>query len=206
MFKYIKLILGVTLSSLSIAMVINCGLGAFAITTCNIALSNWFRISLGLAGFISEAVMLLYASAKGEGLGWTAIVNATYGSFMIDIFSRLLPHSIFLSIGLIILPVAWAITGSVGLGDTGSNLLTNALVKSTGKSIRFIRTIIEVTVLLIGFLGARSFVTWFTIVMTLTIGYIAQFIYKLIKYNPTDIEHKYLIQLNKLKNKEMKRI
>lgn len=201
MSKILKLLLGISLSSLGIAMVINSSLGAFAITSCNLAISSWMNIPLSFAGLLVELLMIAYATYKGEGLGVTTIFNATYGSLMIDVFRFILPQHSLLCVGLLLLPIAWVIVGRVGWGDTASNILMNALLKSTGKSVRFIRTIEELIFITIGFLGARSYVTIFSVIITLLIGPIAQFIYKLFKYDPTTIKQKYLI---KIKNKEKK--
>lgn len=195
--RFLKLLMGTTLSSFAIAMVINCNLGAFPITACNLAISNWLNIPLGLAGFLTELIMLSYATAKGEGLGWTAIANATYGSFMIDIFHRMIPYNTLFVFGVLLLPIAWAIMGSAGWGETGSNVLMRALVKSTKKSLGFIRGCEEVVTLIIGFMGARNYVTWFSIVLSLGMGPLLQFVYKLIGYNPITIKQEYIIKIKK---------
>ena len=188
------LFIGNTLAALCIAMVINSGLGCFAVTSTNLAIANFFNISLGTAGMLFELAMLLFATYKGEGIGVTSIVNAVYGSYVLDFFRMLLPTHPALVVGLLILPVGWALMGKAGLGDTGSNIVMNALMKQTGKSVGFIRTIEECLFMLIGFIGARQYVTWFTVVLSFGLGYLLQFVYKLIKYEPTKINHKFLIR------------
>ena len=188
------LFIGNTLAALCIAMVINSGLGCFAVTSTNLAIANFFNISLGTAGMLFELAMLLFATYKGEGIGVTSIVNAIYGSYVLDFFRMLLPTHPALVVGLLVLPVGWALMGKAGLGDTGSNIVMNALMKQTGKSVGFIRTIEECLFMLIGFIGARQYVTWFTVVLSFGLGYLLQFVYKLIKYEPTKINHKFLIK------------
>lgn len=204
--KLFRLIVGVTLSSLGIAMVINSNLGTFAITSCNMAISNWLNIPLSVASILVEGAMIAYAAYKGEGLGITAIVNATYGSIMVDVFHQLLPQFSWLCIGLVLLPIGWTLIGRAGWGDTGSNIVMNSLLKTTGKGVGLIRTIEEVIFIIIGFLGARNYVTWFSLVITILIGPIAERIYKILKYEPTKVNHKYVIQFNRVKNKEVNRI
>lgn len=188
------LFIGNTLAALCIAMVINSGLGCFAVTSTNLAIANFFNISLGTAGMLFELAMLLFATYKGEGIGITSIVNAIYGSYALDFFRLLLPTHIGLIVGLLILPVGWALMGKAGLGDTGSNIVMNALMKQTGKSVGFIRTIEECIFMIIGFIGARQHITWFTVVLSFGLGYLLQFVYKLIKYNPTEIHHQFIIK------------
>ena len=60
--KLTTLITGNTLASLGIAMVINSGLGCFSVTSANLAISNFFGISLGTAGMLVELIILLIAT------------------------------------------------------------------------------------------------------------------------------------------------
>ena len=188
------LFIGNTISALAVAMVVNAGLGCFPVTATNLSIANLTGLSMGVAGMIVELTMLLLATYKGEGIGLTAILNATYGSLMVDFFRLTIPSHTFMITGIIILPISWIMMGKAELGDTGSNILMNALLKSTGKSIRLIRSIMEVTFLLIGLLGAAQYVTWFSIVLSLGFGYIVQVIYKLAKYDPTKMNHSFIIK------------
>lgn len=189
-----SLLVGNTIASLGITMLIKSGFGCFALTAANMALANWFNITIGTTGMILETLMVLIATYKGEGIGLTSIVNALYGSIMIDVFNALLPSSPFMVLGLLIIPIGWALMGKAGYGDTGSNILMNVILKSTGKSITLIRGIEECIFLTLGLLGAREAVTWFTIALTFGLGYLMEFEYKLIKYDPTEIKHQYLIK------------
>lgn len=193
--RLIKLILGNTLASFSICCVINSSLGCFSVTAANIAISNWFGISIGMAGMLVELILLFIATMKGEGIGWTSIINATYGSLLIDGFMLILPtNSPYLIIGLLLLPFAWALMGSAGLGDTGSNSLMNAILKNTRLNITVVRSIQEFILLTIGILGARSYVSLFTILLVFGLGPLLQIVYKWINFDPTTVEHIYLIK------------
>ena len=86
-----SLLVGNTIASLGISMLIKSGLGCFALTAGNIAIANWFGITVGTAGMIIELIMLLLATYLGEGIGLTSIVNAIYGSLMIDVFCAIVP-------------------------------------------------------------------------------------------------------------------
>lgn len=189
-----SLLVGNTIASLGISMLIRSGLGCFALTAGNIALANWFGITVGTAGMILEIIMLLLATYLGEGIGLTSIVNAVYGSVMIDVFSFILPSNPLMILGLLIIPFGWVLMGRAGFGDTGSNILMNALLKKYGLSISFMRGIQEVVFLSLGLLGARQYVTWLTIALTFGLGYLLQFCYGLVKYDPTEINHSFLIK------------
>lgn len=191
--RILKLISGVTLSSFAITCVLKSNLGAFATTAANVAIGNWLHISIGTAGFLVELVILALVIYLKEGLSVTAIVNMTYGSWMIDVFNKILPSSPFMVLGLLLIGFGWALSAQAGLGDTNNNLLMNGLLKKTGKSIGMIRGIQECSYMIIGLLGSNQ-VTLFTVILSLFLGYLLQFEYKLIKYDPTKIKHSYLIK------------
>ena len=194
--KFIKFIIANTIASFSIVCVINAGLGCFSQTACNIAISNIFGISVGTAGFLIE--LLLFSIAfiidKDSKIGWGSIINATYGSLLIDVFMYLLPKSPLLIIGIFLLPIAWANMERASIGTTGSNTLMNAILKKTKFNITVVRGVQEFILLLIGFLGASSYVTPFTIVLVFTLGPLLQIVYKWIHFDPTTIKHTYLIK------------
>ena len=189
-----SLLVGNTIASLGISMLIRSGLGCFALTAGNIAIANWFGITVGTAGMIIELIMLLLATYLGEGIGLTSIVNAIYGSLMIDVFCAIVPANPLMALGVLIAPFGWVLMGRAGFGDTGSNILMNALLKKFGLKISITRGIQEVVFFTLGLLGARNQITWFTIVLTFGLGYLLQFCYKLVKYDPTEIQHSFLIK------------
>lgn len=193
--RLIKLILGNTLASFAISCVVKAGFGCFSTTAANAALSSWFGISIGMAGMLVELIMLAIATYKGEGIGWTSIINATYGSLMIDVFLAILPESPFMLLGLMLLPIAWATMGSVGLGENGGNTLMNAILKHTNLNITVVRGVQEFILLLIGFIGARNMVTIFTVVLVFGLGPLLEVVYKWLGFDPTTVKHQYLIKL-----------
>ena len=189
-----SLLVGNTIASLGISMLIKSSLGCFALTAGNMALANWCGITVGTAGMIIEVIMLLLATYLGEGIGLTSIINAIYGSVMIDVFNLIIPVHPIMVLGILIIPFGWVLMGRAGFGDTGSNILMNALLKKYGFSISFMRGIQEAVFLSLGILGARKYVTWFTIALTFGLGYLLQFCYKIVKYDPTSINHSFLIK------------
>ena len=192
--KILRLIFGIILSSFAITMVINAGLGVFPITSANLALSNWLGVSMGVAGMLVELAMLIIAYKMGEGLTLTGILNATVGSLLIDVWSLILPKSPIMILGIFLLPIAWFFSSGAGLGDTNQNLVQNAILKRTNKNIGFVRMCQEVLFMGLGLLGAREYISPLTIILSLGFGYIIQFEYKLLKYDPTKVKHSFLIK------------
>ena len=192
--KILRLIFGIILSSFAITMVINAGLGVFPITSANLALSNWLGVSMGVAGMLVELTMLIIAYKMGEGLTLTGILNATVGSLLIDVWSLILPKSPIMILGIFLLPIAWFFSSGAGLGDTNQNLVQNAILKRTNKNIGFVRMCQEVLFMGLGLLGAREYISPLTIILSLGFGYIIQFEYKLLKYEPQKVKHSFLIK------------
>lgn len=190
--RLLKLFIGNTIASFAITCVLKANFGCFATTAMNMAFHNWFGISIGMAGFIVEAIILLILLRLKEGLGLTALVNMTYGSLMIDVFNTILPTTPWMILGLPLIAIGWALMGEAGFGDTNNNLLMNALLKRMKKGIGIVRALEECAFLTIGFIGSNN-VTWFTLALSLFLGYMLEFIYKLIKYNPIEVEHQFLI-------------
>ena len=191
--KLLKLFSGVVLSSFGITSVIHANLGVFPITATNIAVSNWLGISMGFAGMLVELLILGLALYLGEGVSLMGIVNATLGSLLIDFWNPILPYHPLMVLGILVLPIAWFLSSSVGLGDTNQNLLTNGIIKRTNKSLGLIRTLQESSLMIIGLVGGKGCVTPLTIVLSLFFGKIMEFEYKLLKYDPTKVTHSYLI-------------
>lgn len=192
--KLIKLICGILLSSFGITMVIHAQLGVFPITAANIAIANWLGISIGFGGVLVELVILGLALYLGEGLSFTGIVNATIGSLLVDVWNPILPYHPLMVLGILLLPIAWYLSGSIGLGDTNQNLLTNGILKRTNKSMGLVRGIQESLLMIIGLIGGKGCVTPLTIILSLFFGKILEFEYKLLGYRPEEVNHKFIIK------------
>ena len=191
--KVSKLLVGQVVTSFAIAMVINGGLGVFPITATNLAVCGWFGISYGVANMITEALALIYAVYRGEKFGWATLLSCFTCGALIDVFMGVLPTSYYLiPLGLIGTPIGYAITGSCGMGENATCMLQTALQKQFNKSTGFIRTVMEVCYLIVGVLGARSSITWFSIVLSVTFGTIVNTVYKVMKYEPTKVKQNYI--------------
>lgn len=192
--KIFKLFLGTLLSSFAISLVINANIGCFSITTANFAFANWLNISVGTAGALVELIILLIAMYLKQGLSFTGIVNGVVGSLLIDFWCPLLPsHPLLAFVGIILLPLGWILTESCGWGASNQNLLTLGLINKTGKSLTVIRTIQEVTMMIIGLLGSDK-VTLFTVVLSLLFGKLMAIEYKIVGYRPEEVQHKFIIK------------
>lgn len=191
--RIIRMIVGITMASLGIALVLNSDLGCFVETAAFKGMSIKLGIPLFLANILAEIIMIAIATYLGEGLGWTAIVNGTYGAVMINLFHVILPHKAIFCLGAFLIPIGWSILEKARYGATGSNILMKALMVTTGKSLFIIRTSIELTFLLIAILTAPQYATWVTIAGTFGAPLVLKYVYKLVGHKPAEIEHDFII-------------
>lgn len=188
-----NLFLGVTIASLGIALMLNCDLGCFVETAVYKGVSIKLGIPLFLANILCQVIMIAIATYYGEGLGWTTIVNATYGAIIINLFHNILPHHAVLCFGGLLIPIGWSILEKARYGSTGTNILMKAIMKTTGKSLFKVRTVIESIFLLLAYLTVPQYVTWFTIALTFGTPILLKYVYKLLGHKPVKIDHDFII-------------
>jgi uncharacterized membrane protein YczE len=193
--RIILTIVGGAISAFGIASLINSGLGCFGITAAYLGLSKVTGIPFSIVSLIIEGLMLVYVCYKGEGVGLSSILACSYVSILIDVFKMILPsHPIMIVFGICTM-LGWAITAIGALGEGATNILTTTLVKQTGKSVSYIRTIIELCYYVVAYLFAREQITFVTIILVFATGKITDIFYKLFKYDPVNVKHDYIIQI-----------
>ena len=198
MFKRVMTtIIGGAITAFGIASLINSGLGCFGITAAYLGVSNLTGIPFSVVSFIVEGLMILYACRKGEGIGLSAILACSYVSVLIDVFKLILPtHPVMVIFGLCTM-LGWAITATAELGEGATNILTTVLVKETGKSVSFIRTIIEACYYIVAIITAWEHLSLLTLILVFATGKILSVFYKLFKYDPVTVNHSYLIKIKR---------
>ena len=85
--------------------------------------------------------------------------------------------------------------GKAGLGETGSNIFTTTIMKMTGWNVIITRFLLEMSLLGIGFIAAREYVTIYSLLLSILAGPVLHVIYHAFKFKPTKTEHKYIIKL-----------
>jgi uncharacterized membrane protein YczE len=194
----IKSMVGISISAFGIACVANSDIGAFALTAASKSLGRITGIPFGVTYMMIEIIFLLFATWKGEGIGWTAILNGTYGSLLIGQLHEVLPHHPNMVWCVFLIPVGYSIMGKACLGETGSNIFTTTIMKMTGWNVIITRFLLEMSLLGIGMIGAREYVTIYSLLITLLAGPVIHVIYHMFKFVPTKTEHKYLIRYRRI--------
>lgn len=110
---------------------------------------------------------------------------------LIPICKGVIPGAIMMVLGMIFIGIASYFYIGAGLGSGPRDGLMIALTKKTSKSVRFVRNAIELSALIVGYmLGGYAGIG--TLIMALTLGYIIQFAFKILKFDVNSIQHRFI--------------
>lgn len=175
-----QLLLGLALYGFSMGLVITAALGAFPWDVLTTGLVRHFPMSFGAMTIITSAVVLLIWIPLKQKPGLGTLANAVLVGIAADatlaIFEtpeHLWAQIAFMLGGIVLNGMATAMYIGSQLGPGPRDGLMTGVARVSGKSIRLVRTSIEVTVVALGFAlgGALGFGT---LVYALAIGPLAQ--------------------------------
>ncbi len=188
---FVRIQIGFALYGLSIALMIQSNFGTGAWAVLDVALSKILHISPGTMTVISGFVVLTGALLMKEQIGWGTLGNILSIGPWLDLALRYIPseeNNLFIQIAMLLLAVflmgnASAIYIGVNAGAGPRDSLMLGLKRTTGISVRLARTIIEVTVIAIGWmLGGPAGIG--TLAFALLIGPAVQWGFKIFKVEP----------------------
>ncbi|REF31357.1 putative membrane protein YczE [Calidifontibacter indicus] len=198
--RLVQLFVGLSMYGLAMAMMVRAGVGLDPWDVFHYGVSLHTGWSLGVAVIVvSIPVLLLWAPLRQwPGLG--TIANAVWIGVATDISLRVLPEAHGLSHQVPLFAAALVINGLGGALYIGSQLgpgprdgLMTGLHRRTGVSLRLVRTGIELTVLVIGWL-LGGIVGIGTLAYALLIGPLVQFFLPACivelpeRHTPTEVE------------------
>lgn len=195
-----RLFFGLFLYSVGIVMTINANLGLGPWDVFHQGLSKTIGITMGQASISMGFIVIIIDYFMGEKLGWGSVANMLFiGMFMdflmlnhlIPVFKSPILSILMMMLGMFVIGMASFYYIGAGLGSGPRDGLMVALTKKTGKSVRFIRNCIEVTVSVIGYFLGGS-VGLGTVFIAITIGYFVQFAFKLMKFDVNKITHRFI--------------
>lgn len=196
--KYIKLFLGFFVCSLGIVIIIRSNLGFSPWDVLHQGISKVGNITIGQASILVGILVITLDLFLGEQIGSGTVFNIIFiGTFMdLILFSKLIPlsHTPLLGVpmmfmGLFVLGVGCYLYISTGLGCGPRDALMVALTKKTNFSVMFIRSSIEVTVLVIGyFLGGYAGVG--TVITAVFTGTFIQYVFKMFDFDVKSVTHR----------------
>ncbi len=214
--KLPSLFFGLMLYALAVLIMRDAGLGMNPWGVFHMGVSNYTPLTLGqvtqLTGFVILALSFLLKMVPGIA----SICNMIFIGIFVDYIdslgilttpSSLIGKIIMLFIGIICTGWATYFYLRVRLGAGPRDGLMEGLVKKTKKPVWLIRGIIEVSVLIVGYLLSGP-VGFGTLVTAITIGFSVQFAFKVGGYDASGGEHINCIELfQKLKgnNKPMEK-
>ena len=188
---FLRIQIGFALFGLSIALLIQGNLGTGAWGVLEVGLSYLLDVTPGTMTVASGFVVLTGALLMREQIGWGTLGNILSIGPWLDLALRFVPsveNNLFLQIPMLLAAIlmmgfASAIYIGVNAGAGPRDSLMLGLKRTTGVSVRVARTIIEVTVVTIGWLiGGPAGVG--TLVFALLIGPAVQWGFKVFKVEP----------------------
>ena len=157
--RLVILFLGLTFLGIGGALLVEANLGNAPWTVFAQGISLQTGMSLGSAFFLSSCLVLLLWIPLAIRPGFGTFANAIYFAFVLDVATSLIsqPKSLavamfMLFLGILLLGVGSAIYMSCGLGGGPRDGLLMGLIRKTGVRIVYIRSIMDGSALVFGYL------------------------------------------------------
>lgn len=195
-----KIFAGFILYAIGITMTINANLGLSCWDVFHQGIAKTFGITFGQASIAVGIGIIILNTIFKERIGWGTIGNIIMIGLLVDFLlqNNIIPvcHGFFsgiimLLLGLFVIAIATVTYLSCSIGSGPRDGLMVFLTKKTGKPVGLIRTIVEISVLIIGyFLG--GYVGIGTLISSVSIGPIIQITFKLFKFDVYEIKHRFI--------------
>ena len=186
-----QLFVGLALYGVSLAFVLRAGLGLAPWDVLHQGLAEHLDATVGqMVIAVSFVVLLLWIPLR-ERPGFGTFANAVLVGVFVDLTLLVLdpaqawPARVLLLLGGVLLNgLATALYIGASLGPGPRDGLMTGLVRRTGRSVRLVRTVIEVTVLVVGFLLGGT-VGVGTLLYAFAIGPVAHALLPLLTITPS---------------------
>ncbi|RPJ20947.1 MAG: hypothetical protein EHM33_27335 [Chloroflexi bacterium] len=188
---FVVIQIGFLLYGLAIALIVRANLGTGTWLVLEVALANILGIKIGTMTVYMGFLVLIFALAMRERVGWGTLGNILSIGPWLNLFLDLVStpeNNLALQIGMFLVGVfiqgvATAVYIGVDAGAGPRDSLMLAIHRVTGFSLRVARGAIEVVVVLIGwFLGGPA--GFGTVAFALLIGPSVQWAFKLFHVQP----------------------
>lgn len=157
--RLVQLCAGLVLYGVSMALLVRSGLGVMPWDVLHQGLARQLGWSLGVVTIVVGALVLLAWIPLRERPGLGTVSNVVVIGLALDVALAVLPEPSSLPLRVALVPagillnaVATAAYIGVHLGPGPRDGLMTGLVRRTGRSVRLVRTSIEVTVVALGWL------------------------------------------------------
>ena len=188
--------LGYALYGLAIALIIQAGLGTGPWAVLAVALADITGTSPGTMIIATGILVLVGAILLKEKIGWATLGNILFIGPWTDLFLFLLPSlegNLWVQIpgmliAVILSGIATAVYISVDGGAGPRDSLMLAVSRTTGQSVQLSRGVIEVLVVILGWI-LKGPVGVGTLAFALLIGPLVQVFFKLFNVKPNSEDH-----------------
>lgn len=178
--RFVNLILGLILFGLGIGLMLQSRLGLPPWDVLHQGLVNHFGLTIGVWSIITSVVVLIGWLPLRERFGVGTLLNAVIIGIAIDLSALVIPapeamvwRILLMAAGILIIGFASGLYIGAHLGPGPRDGLMTGIARR-GPSIRLTRTVIEITVLAIGWMLGGTFGIG-TIAFALLVGPIVQF-------------------------------
>ena len=201
LYLLVRLYAGFILYGLGIVVMVNAKIGLSPWDVLHQGLSFKTGITMGQASIMVGLIIVILDAVLGEGVGWGTVLNMIFIGVFLDIIKsmNIIPVAdnlfmgiIMMLIGRIMSAIATVLYLGAGLGSGPRDGLMLALNKKISKPVGAIRTCIELTALMCGWLLGGS-VGLGTIISAFGLGYAIQIGFKICKINSKEIKHRIII-------------
>ncbi|WP_455541980.1 YczE/YyaS/YitT family protein [Intestinibacter sp.] len=201
LYLLVRLFAGFILYGLGIVVMVNAQIGLSPWDVFHQGLSIKTGITMGQASIMTGLVIVILDAILGEGVGWGTVLNMIFIGVFLDIIKamnivpiadNLFMGIIMMLIGIIISAIATVLYLGAGLGSGPRDGLMLAFNKKTSKPVGVIRTCIELTVLVCGWILGGS-VGLGTVISAFGLGYAIQTGFKICKVDSKSIKHRVIM-------------
>lgn len=210
-----KVLLGFIIYGLAIVIMIHANIGLSPWDVFHQGISLKTGLTMGQISIGVGIIIIIIDAFMGEGIGFATLGNVFFIGTFLDIFQglKIVPYAnnlftgiIMMLIGIVLAAIATVLYLKPALGSGPRDGLMLAINKRSSKSVGTIRTIIELTVLVVGWLLGGS-VGIGTLISGFGLGYAIQIAFKIGDIDSKTLTHKNVMESIKLlKNKENEQI
>ncbi len=195
--KLIKVFLGIILYALGVVVTFEARIGFSPWEVFHAGLANVLHLQIGTVSIAVGLILLLITTLCGEKTGIATILNIVFIGLFVNIIlgTKIIPTAdsvpvsiIQMTIGLFIMVFATYLYISAGLGAGARDGFMVLIYRKTGIKVGIVRSLIEVTVTILGALMGGLF-GWGTIMAAVFIGIALQTVFRIFNFDPRTVDH-----------------
>jgi len=198
--RFFRLILGLFLYALGIAITMKAHIGYAPWEVFHAGIGRTIGMSIGTVSIIAGIVIGILAWILGEKLGLGTVLNMLLIGIFLDLLlagntiptmHAFAPGVIMLIVGLFIISLASYYYIGSGFGAGPRDSLMVALQRKTGFPVGYCRVAIEVSAVLIGWM-LGGMVGAGTLISSIAIGFCIQITFRVLHFDTTRVHHETL--------------